>query len=243
MYIFRTFPKLNRFFAFSTFSKWSRHLGFRDFGLWNAALVVLLLLLVGCGDDGGTTLDADADFENWEEEESVETSDTSETVFMSYTDDEKTVSFVDLERYLGKWYEIATYVIPFQVGCTGSTATYALDGNDVAVTNECMLESLDGEYKVDTARAEIVNEETNAELLVFFSENFGADYWIIELDGQESEEPYEWAVVGSSLTIFLWILSRTPQIEETRLTKILARLKERGYDLESLTYTVQPEDE
>ena len=118
------------------------------------------------------TLDADVDLESWEEEESIETSDTSETVFMSYTDDEKTVSFVDLERYLGKWYEIATYVIPFQTGCTGSTATYALDGNDVAVTNECMLESLDGEYKVDTARAVIVNEETNAELLVVFLRKF-----------------------------------------------------------------------
>lgn len=191
------------------------------------------------GDDETTDGDIDVDVTEIEED----STEPQVTLFMDYTEDEKTVSYVDLPRYLGKWYEIATYVIPFQEGCTGSTATYALDDDsNVSVTNECYLESLDGEYKVDTARAEIVNAETNAELIVYFTESIGADYWIIELDGQDSEEPYEWAVVGSSLSVFLWILSRTPQMEEERLEAILTRLEERGYDTERLSFTPQKTD-
>jgi len=190
-----------------------------------------------------TTTDGDDDsFEDEIEEE--QEAIVSETIFSSYIDEEKTVAYVDLPRYLGKWYEIATYTIPFQDGCTGSTATYGVnEDNSISVTNECFLESLDGEYKIDTARAEIINSETNAELIVYFTEAFGADYWIIELDGSESEEPYEWAVVGSSLSIFLWVLSRNPQIEDTRLEMILDRLEERGYDIEKLDFTLQPEED
>ena len=215
----------------------------------SVGLLIFLALpvLFGCGDDQISSQDIVADINNDSSTamDVVESEDTfsEQTVFMDYTEDEKTVSYVDLTRYLGKWYEIATYESPFQMGCTGSTATYAVGQDDnVSVTNECFLESLDGEYKVDTARAEIVNSATNAELLVYFAESFGADYWIIELDGQNSEAPYEWAVVGSSISIFMWILSRTPQMENDRLNMILERLEERGYDTDSLSFTPQPDE-
>jgi len=228
-----------------------RTYSFNRLSVFTLLLFASLISFAGCSDDSGQpfipdgdvddeqTLDGDEEQELGEAEE-VEEPEPSETVFASYAAEEKTVSYVDLPRYLGKWYEIGTYVIPFQQGCTGSTATYALDGENVSVTNECFLNSLDGEYKVDTARAEIINRETNAELLVYFTEDFGADYWIIELDGQDSEEPYEWAVVGSSFPIFLWVLSRTPQMDETRLGLILDRLEERGYDIEDISFTTQP---
>lgn len=166
------------------------------------------------------------------------------TVFSSYIEDGSVVSYVDLDRYLGKWYEIATFEIVFQTDCTGSTATYALnDDGTISVTNECYLGSLDGEYKIDTAVAEVVDTESNAKLSVQFPGAPKAPYWIIELDGSEGDEPYEWAVVGSSIPIFLWILSRTPQIPEERLDLIRARLEERGYVLKDLSYTVQPDQQ
>ena len=213
-------------------------------------LIIILFTGIACSDNDDTKLDGDLENAFYEqEEESVEDGDiefatVSPTVFSEYSDEEKTVAYVDLDRYLGKWYEIATFVIPFQQGCTGSTATYAINEADssVSVTNECFLDTLDGEYKVDTARAILVNETTNAELIVYFTEEIGADYWIIELDGQDSEDPYEWAVVGSSFPIFLWVLSRTPQMDSERLELILDRLEERGYNLENLSYTAQPEE-
>ncbi len=189
-----------------------------------------------------TMVDGDQDsMENESEDDNEEL--ISQTVFSPYVEEEKTVAYVDLPRYLGKWYEIATYTIPFQEGCTGSTATYSLNEDEsISVANECFLESLNGEYKIDTARAEVVNTDSNAELVVYFTEDFGADYWIIELDGQDTEEPYEWAVVGSSLSIFLWVLNRTPQMDNGRLDLILERLETRGYDLDNLDFTIQPEE-
>ncbi len=163
-----------------------------------------------------------------------------ETVFSKYTADGKVVEFVDLQRYLGKWYEIATFEIVFQTDCTGSTATYGLnEDGTISVTNECFLKSLDGEYKVDVAVAEIDDPVSNAKLLVQFPGAPKAPYWIIELDGQDGEGEYEWAVVGSSFPIFLWILSRTPQVPPERMEAIKQRLIERGYDLSELSYTVQ----
>jgi len=180
----------------------------------------------GVGDTGEDLLD--------------ESSPPVETVFSPYTADGKVVEYVELERYLGKWYEIATFEILFQTDCTGSTATYGLnDDGTISVTNECFLQTLDGEYKVDTAVAEIVDAESNAKLSVQFPGAPKAPYWIIELDGQDGEGEYEWAVVGSSLPIFLWILSRTPEMPQERLDAIRERLLERGYDLKELSYTVQ----
>jgi len=163
-----------------------------------------------------------------------------ETLFAPYTADGKVVEYVDLERYLGTWYEIATFEILFQTDCTGSTATYGLnEDGTISVTNECYLKTLDGEYKVDTAVAEVVDLESNAKLSVQFPGAPKAPYWIIELDGQAGDGEYEWAVVGSSLPIFLWILSRTPEMPEERLDAIKKRLLERGYDLKELSYTLQ----
>ena len=219
----------------------------RHWVVWTFLLSLTLLAACGGSNDDGDSMNSDSDSPLDGDDDALENEsegdDGPQTIFAAYTEDEKTVDYVDLPRYLGKWYEIATYTIGFQAGCTGSTATYALrEDNDVSVTNECFLESLDGEYKVDTARAEIVNADTNAELVVYFTEQIGADYWIIELDGQETEDPYEWAVVGSSLSIFLWVLSRTPQMDDDRLDLIIDRLEARGYDTESLDFTLQAEE-
>ena len=165
----------------------------------------------------------------------------SNTVFAERAADGLVVARVELPRYLGKWHEIATFLQRFQRGCNGSTATYsALGPGKIGVLNECRMNSLDGPYKSINGRARVTDKVTNAKLKVKFFPLIGAPYWIIELDGQPGEQPYEWAVVGSRSARYLWILSRTPQMDRGRLDKILQRLAERGYDVSRLSFTQQP---
>ena len=119
------------------------------------------------------------------------------------------VDSVDLQRYLGKWYEIASYPAWFQKDCTGSTADYSLlpDGK-IEVINRCRKDSLDGPLKESKGKAEVVDTATNAKLKVWFFWPFKGNYWIIDLDPD-----YQWAVVGEPSRKYLWILSRTPTME------------------------------
>ncbi len=147
----------------------------------------------------------------------------------------ETVPQVDLSRYLGTWYEIATIPQDFQRGCTATTATYSLrkDG-EVDVVNRCRKGSLDGPEKIAHGRARAV-DATNAKLQVTFFWPLWGDYWIIQLGDQ-----YEYAVVGHPTRDYLWILSRTPTMDPARYEAILSRLKEQGYDTTRLVRTLQP---
>jgi apolipoprotein D and lipocalin family protein len=148
----------------------------------------------------------------------------------------ETVPHVDLERYLGTWYEIASYPQRFQKGCTGTTATYTLrsDG-EIDVLNKCRKGDLDGPEDIAKGRARIVDRETNAKLEVSFFRPFWGDYWIIDLGPN-----YEYAVVGHPSRDYLWILSRTPTLDPKVYDGILSRLEEKGYPLEPLRKTEQP---
>jgi apolipoprotein D and lipocalin family protein len=146
----------------------------------------------------------------------------------------RTVDKVDLTRYAGKWFEIATIPMSFQKGCTGVTATYTIrpDG-DVDVVNTCRKETLDGPERQATAKAWSV-DPSNAKLVVRFFWPFTGDYWIIDLDPD-----YRWAVVGHPSREYLWILSRTPQMDAATYDGILARLRAQGYDTAKLVKTPQ----
>jgi apolipoprotein D and lipocalin family protein len=148
----------------------------------------------------------------------------------------KTVPQVDLNRYLGLWYEIASYPAWFQKGCSGSTAEYRLmpDGR-IRVVNRCFKNSLDGPLKESKGKAEVVDTTTNAKLKVWFFWPFKGDYWIIDLD-----KDYRWAVVGMPSRKYLWILSRTPTMDDAIYQGILERLVEQGYDPAKLNLTPQP---
>jgi apolipoprotein D and lipocalin family protein len=149
----------------------------------------------------------------------------------------KTVANVDVEQYMGIWYEIANYPHRFQKGCTGTTANYSLrDDGEVDVVNRCFLQSLQGEEKVAEGRARVLNESTNAELEVSFFRPFWGDYWVVELD-----EEYQYAVVGHPGRDYLWILSRTPQMDPSTYDGIISRLREdHRYDPSRLVKTLQP---
>ena len=144
----------------------------------------------------------------------------------------ETASSVDLNRYTGKWYEIARYPTFFQAGCASSTAEYTVnDDGTIRVFNTCL--DVDGTVN-DTIQgvAQVIDAVTNAKLKVTFPGiPFAADYWIIELG-----DNYEYAVVGEPTRSTLFILSRTTTLDEDKLNAILARLPDRGYDPTRLVY-------
>ncbi len=146
------------------------------------------------------------------------------------------VDEVDLSRYAGTWYEIASYPAIFQAGCTATTAEYTLrDDGRVTVVNTCREGSLDGPVQRIEGSARVADSTTNAKLKVTFFPPFEGDYWIIELG-----EDYEYAVVGVPNRAFLWILSRTPTLDEAIYQGILDRLPARDYDADRLVRTLQP---
>lgn len=148
------------------------------------------------------------------------------------------VDHVDLDRYLGTWYEIATIPQRFQKGCVAVTATYSFrpDGK-IRVINRCRKETLDGKLKEVEGKAWVVDTSTNAKLKVQFFWPFSGAYWIIELDPD-----YQWAVVGHPNRNYLWILSRTPKIDPGLYQNLLGRILDKGYDLSRIKLTLQPSD-
>ena len=143
------------------------------------------------------------------------------------------VKHVDLERYQGKWYEIARYPNRFQKACVASTAVYSpREDGKIRVLNECRKESLEGPLKRAEGKAWVVDETTRAKLKVQFFWPFRGDYWIIDLG-----EDYEYAVVGDPKRKYLWILSRTPQMETEVYEAILERIMRNGYDPDRLIRT------
>ena len=145
------------------------------------------------------------------------------------------VSRVDLTRYLGTWYEIANFPQSFQRGCTATTATYRLlaDG-DVEVLNRCRQVTVDGEEQASLGRARVVDKASGAKLEVSFFRPFWVDYWVIE-----RADDYSYAVVGHPSRDYLWILSRTPTMDDAVYAGIVARLAGVGYQTARLVRTPQ----
>ncbi|WP_233249042.1 lipocalin family protein [Limnohabitans sp. JirII-29] len=143
------------------------------------------------------------------------------------------VAQVDLARYVGKWFEIASFPMFFQRKCVGNTtAEYArnTDGS-VAVTNRC--DTADGSTQAQ-GKATVVEGTGNAQLKVSFFWPFRADYWVIALDPE-----YRWAVVGNPNRKYLWVLSRTPTLQPELMDAALLSAKTQGFDLSQLKYTRQ----
>jgi apolipoprotein D and lipocalin family protein len=145
----------------------------------------------------------------------------------------KVVPHVDLEKYLGKWYEIAHLPARFQEGCDETTATYALsEDGSISVLNECKKNA---KVKKAKGKAKVVDKSTGAKLKVTFFWPFYGDYWIIKLG-----ENYDYAVVGTPDFKYLWILSRTPQMGSKLFSELTEFAKAHGFDTERLIRTHQP---
>lgn len=137
----------------------------------------------------------------------------------------RTVSSVDLKRYVGRWYEIARYPNRFQRKCVGDTsAVYVLrpDGK-IGVINSCR--KADGTFSTSRGTAKVVDKSTNARLKVTFFWPFSGNYWIIGLDPE-----YRYAIVGVPDRKYLWILSRTPTLDSTLYQQAIGQIKAADYD-------------
>jgi apolipoprotein D and lipocalin family protein len=145
------------------------------------------------------------------------------------------VRYVDLERYLGKWYEIASFPQSFQKGCNCTTAEYfKTDNNYIKVLNSCRKDSSKGEITTAYGKAFVYDTTSNAKLKVQFFWPFKGDYWIIEL-----ADDYSYAVVGHPNREYLWILSRTPTMDISTYNSLLVRVKAKGFDINKLQITNQ----
>lgn len=150
------------------------------------------------------------------------------------------VPSVDLNRYMGTWYEVARLPNSFQKKCAGDvTATYELlDDGGIRVVNRCRKEN--GEMTEASGRAKRAStDKPNTKLKVLFAPAFlsflpfvWGDYWIILL-----ADDYSYAVIGEPDREYLWILSRTPTMEDTTFENLCAQIRDKGYDLRELKRT------
>jgi apolipoprotein D and lipocalin family protein len=147
----------------------------------------------------------------------------------------KTVDHVDVKRYMGTWYEIAKFPQRFQKGLVGVTATYSpLPNGKVRVINSGYKEDFNGKLKTAKGKAWVVDTATNAKLKVSFFWPFSGNYWILGLG-----KDYEYAVIGEESHNYLWILSRTPQMDKAVYNELLKRVQEKGFDISKLETTPQ----
>lgn len=155
-------------------------------------------------------------------------------------DPPQTVKHIDVERYMGVWYEIARFPVFFQRGLVAVTAQYSLeDDNRIRVKNRGLKRSFDGKVSSIEGYASIPDPESPTKLRIRFDpfpvRYFPADYWIVDLD-----EDYEYAVVSTPSRKTLWILSRTPSMDDLRYDAIVRRLAQRGFEVDRLERTPQP---
>lgn len=151
----------------------------------------------------------------------------------------ETVEYVDLGRYAGKWFEIARLPNRFQKNCTATQADYTLreDGN-IQVVNTCRLKSLDGKLKTAKGKAKVADPKSNSKLRVTFFWPFYGDYWILHLGPD-----YEYALVGTGNRKYLWILSRTRELNPEIYDSLVQKANEQGFDTSRLEKTLQPAPE
>ncbi|MFA6315858.1 MAG: lipocalin family protein [Elusimicrobiota bacterium] len=139
--------------------------------------------------------------------------------------DSQPMPSVELDRYMGRWYEIARYPNSFEKGCHGVTADYALqEDRTVAVVNTCRKDGPKGPVRSARARAWSV-DPSNSRLKVSFFRPFSAPYWIVALDPE-----YRWAMVGHPERKYLWVLSRTPALDPSVDAGVMAEVARLGYD-------------
>jgi apolipoprotein D and lipocalin family protein len=147
----------------------------------------------------------------------------------------QTVTNVDLKKYAGKWYEIASYPQTFQKGCHCTTAEYTLSEKGyVIVENRCNRKSIGEKKSYIKGKAFVEKNSGNAKLKVQFFWPFTGKYWIIDL-----ADDYSYAVVSHPSRKYLWILSRTAKMDGNAYQQILNRLKEKEFDLTKLEITPQ----
>ncbi|MDZ4838902.1 MAG: lipocalin family protein [Bacteroidota bacterium] len=146
------------------------------------------------------------------------------------------VQNLDIQRYMGDWYDIAHLPQRFQKGMVGVMAHYKYDAdkNEVEVTNTGIKGGFDGKVSKIVGHARIVDSITNAKLKITFFWPFTGDYWVLDV-----ADDYSWALVGNGGRKDFWILSRTAKMSDNTKKLLLDKARARGYDVSKLIYTPQ----
>lgn len=142
---------------------------------------------------------------------------------------------VNLSELQGKWYEIARLPRTTQVDCHGTTAFYtrAADGS-LSLVNQCNVGGASGPLQTVSMKATVPDTSVPAKLALDVG-GYTGDYWVLEVGAN-----YEYAVIGHPSRLYLWILSRTPTLDEQTLSGILDRARSKSFDTTQLEYTPQP---
>jgi len=152
----------------------------------------------------------------------------------------KTVPYVDVPSYMGLWYQVAANPVFFNEDLVGVTAEYTLnDDGTVTVVNRGFRGDLDGELDEIEGSAVVFTPRTNANLIVSFpgQPQFSfPNYQIVVLDDAD----YQYAVVTDPFEATLFVLSRTPQMDEALYQNILSMLTAKEIDISKLVLTPQP---
>jgi len=142
-----------------------------------------------------------------------------------------TVRTVDLQRYTGTWYELASYPQFFEKGCSYVKATYTAKKGYIEVFNQSIKNKKANNIK---GKAFVVDHSGNAKLKVQFFWPFKGNYWIIDLAGD-----YSWAIVSDPKRSTLWILSRTPTMDNGLYNSLIAKLEGKGFNKDKIVKMVQ----
>lgn len=146
------------------------------------------------------------------------------------TVDNSAVKALNLNRYLGKWYEIARFDHRFERDMMLCSATYTMrDDGTITVENKGMKH---GKWKTSIGRAKLT--DVPGVLRVSFFRPFYSDYRVLMV-----APDYSYALVGGSNDKYLWILSRTPQLDKETRGKIILEARFRGYKTENLVWVEQ----
>lgn len=152
-----------------------------------------------------------------------------------FTQDLETVTTVDLQKYSGKWFEIASFPQRFQKGCHCTTAEYTVTSKDyLIVENRCNKDSLNGKSLYIKGKVFAEKNSGNSKLKVQFFWPFKGKYWVIDLASD-----YSYAVVGHPNRNYLWILSRTASMDNVVYQEIVSRIEAKGYDVSKILKTKQ----
>jgi apolipoprotein D and lipocalin family protein len=142
---------------------------------------------------------------------------------------------VDLNRFQGKWYEIARLPRTTQTDCHGTTAFYTWNpAGALSLVNQCNVGGPSGPLNTVSMTATVPNAAQPAKLALSVG-GFSGDYWILEVGPN-----YDYAVVGHPSRDYLWILSRTPTLDASTMQGVIARAQAQQFDTTRLEYTPQP---
>ena len=143
----------------------------------------------------------------------------------------QSASDVELSRYVGRWYEIASFPNNIQKGCRCTSSDYELQDQSIIVKNRCLKGR---ELKMVKGKGRVMPDGDQSQLKIQFFWPIKRNYWIIYVDSA-----YQEAIIGTPDRKYLWFLARDPQISESSYLELTDVASQQGYDIAKLNHTDQ----